>query len=102
MPAPSGSIIPASYFEGLSSLWGGCAYLGSAIVAAGLVFQTMRSRPDAVSFIWLLTKVFFIAVSVVFIREWLMRLNDIVAGFGSLLGVNPREVDERFVRFVAG
>ncbi len=102
MAAPAGSILPSSYFDGLSSLWGGCAYIGSTIVAAGLVFQTVRSRPDAGTFIWLLAKVFIIGVSIIFIREWLMRLNDIVIAFGSTMGVNPRAVDERFVQFIAG
>ncbi len=69
MAAPAGSILPSSYFDGLSSLWGGCVYIGSAIVAAGLVFQTVRSRPDAGSFIWFLAKVLFIGLSMVFIRE---------------------------------
>lgn len=102
MAAPAGSILPSSYFDGLSSLWGGCAYIGSAIVATGMVFQTVRSRPDAGAFIWMLAKVFIIGVSILFIREWLMRLNDIVTAFGSMMGVNPRAVDERFVEFVAG
>ena len=31
-----------------------------------------------------------------------MRLNDVVTAFGGLLGINPREVDERFVTFIAG
>ena len=81
MSAPAGSILPSSYFDGLSSLWGGCAYIGSAIVATGMVFQTVRSRPDAGAFIWMLAKVFIIGVSILFIREWLMRLNDIVTAF---------------------
>lgn len=102
MAAPAGSILPSSYFDGLSSLWGGCAYIGSAIVAAGLVFQTVRTRPDAGSFIWLLTKVFFIGLSTIFIREWLMRLNDIVFAFGAMMGVDPTAVDDRFVAFIAG
>ncbi len=102
MPAPIGSILPASFFDGLSSLWGGCAYIGSAIVAAGLVFQTVHSRPDAGSFIWLLAKVFLIGISTLFIREWLMRLNDIVVAFGALMRVDPTLVDERFVEFIAG
>jgi type IV secretion system protein TrbL len=102
MAAPVGSILPSSYFDGLSSLWGGCAYVGSAIVAAGLVFQTVRSRPDAGSFIWLLAKVFLIGLSTVFLREWLMRLNDIVMTFGAMMGVDPKAVDDRFVQFIAG
>jgi type IV secretion system protein TrbL len=102
MSLPLGSILPSAYFDGLSSLWGGCAYLGSAIVTAGLIFQTVRSRPDASSFIWLLTKVLLIGLSTVFLREWLMRLNDIVTAFGSMMGVDPTLVDERFVQFIGG
>jgi len=102
MPVPLGSILPSTYFDGLSSLWGGCAYVGSAIVTAGLIFQTVRSRPDASSFIWLLTKVLLIGLSTVFLREWLMRLNDIVTAFGAMMGVDPTLVDERFVQFIGG
>ncbi len=47
-------------------------------------------------------KVFLIGLSTVFIREWLMRLNDIVIGFGSMMGVDPRTVDQRFIEFIAG
>ena len=102
MAVPTGSILPSSYFDGLSSLWGGCAYVGSAIVAAGLAFQTVRSRPDAGSFIWLLTKVFLIGLTTVFIREWLMRLNDVVIAFGDMMGVDPTTVDDQFIQFIAG
>ena len=102
MAVPAGSILPATFFDGLSTLWGGCAYLASAIVDAGLVFQTVRSRPDAGTFIWLLAKVFFIGLSTVFLREWLMRLNDIVIAFGNMMGVDPTLVDDRFVQFIAG
>src|SRR5437016_3338630 len=98
MAAPAGSILPTTYFDGLSTLWGGCAYVASAIVAAGLVFQTVRSRPDASTFIWLLAKVFLIGLSTVFLREWLMRLNDIVIAFGSMMGIDPRTVDNRFIQ----
>lgn len=97
-----GSILPSSYFDGLSSLWGGCAYIGSAIVATGLVYQTVHSRPDAGSFIWLLAKVFLIGISTLFLREWLMRLNDVVMAFGAMMGISPRDVDEKFVQFIAG
>jgi type IV secretion system protein TrbL len=97
-----GTILPSAYFDGLSTLWGGCAYVGSAIVAAGLVFQTVRSRPDAGSFIWLLTRVLLIGLSTIFLREWLMRLNDIVTAFGTMMGVDPTLVDERFVQFIGG
>jgi type IV secretion system protein TrbL len=62
----------------------------------------VRTRPDAGSFIWLLAKVFLIGLSTAFIREWLMRLNDIVIAFGVTMGVDPTTVDERFVEFIAG
>jgi type IV secretion system protein TrbL len=71
-------------------------------VAAGLVVQVVRSRPDAGAFIWLLSKVFLIGLSTLFLREWLMRLNDIMIMFGALLGADPRTVDNRFVEFIAG
>lgn len=102
MPAPASTILPPSYFEGLSDLWGGCAYVGSAIVATGLVVQVVRSRPDGTGFVWMVAKVFLIGLATLFIREWLMRLNDVVTAFGNVLGVNPREVDARFVTFIAG
>lgn len=102
MTAPLATILPSTYFDGLSTLWGGCAYVASAIVAAGLVFQTVRSRPDASSFIWMIAKVFIIGLSTAFLREWLMRLNDIVIAFGTMMGVDPRTVDNRFIQFIAG
>ena len=102
MAAPTDSILPSSYFDGLSSLWGGCAYVGSVIVTAGLIFQTVRSRPDASSFIWLLTKVLFIGLSTLFIREWLMRLSDVIFAFASMMGVDPTTVDDRFLQFISG
>jgi len=102
MAAPPGSILPATYFDGLSSLWGGCAYVASAIVATGLVLQTVRGRPDASTFIWLIAKVLLIGLSTVFLREWLMRLNDIVFAFAAMMGVDPTTVDDRFVAFIAG
>jgi len=102
MASPSGSILPSSYFDGLSSLWGACAYVGSAIVTAGLVFQAVRMRPDPLGYIWLFAKVFLIAVVTLFIREWLMRLNDIVILFAANLGVDPTQVDEKFITFISG
>lgn len=102
MATAAGSILPSSYFDGLSSLWGGCAYVGSAIVATGLVLQSLRSRPESGDLLWLLAKVLLIGLSTLFIREWLMRLGDVVVAFGGMLGVDPRGVDERFVQFIAG
>ncbi|MGC4073973.1 MAG: hypothetical protein QM760_15975 [Nibricoccus sp.] len=97
-----GTILPTSYFDGLSTLWGGCAYIGSAIVASGLVFQTVRSRPDAGSFIWLLAKVLMVGLTTAFLREWLMRLSDVIFAFCAVMGVDPTTVDNRFIQFIAG
>lgn len=102
MAAANGTLLPTSYFDGLSSLWGGCAYVGGAIVAAGLVIQTVRTKPDTGSYLWLLGKVILIAVATAFIREWLMRLNDVVLAFSSVFGIDPRDVDQKFVTFVSG
>lgn len=96
------SILPDSYFEGLSTLWGGCAYVASSIVTVGLVFQTLRSRPDPSVFLWLLAKVLLIGLSTAFLRQWLMQLNDIVLAFGEMMGIDPTAVDERFIEFIAG
>lgn len=102
MAAANGTLLPTSYFDGLSSLWGGCAYLGGAIVAAGLVVQALRTKPEPAAYLWLLGKVMLIAVATLFIREWLMRLNDVVMAFSSVFGIDPRDVDQKFVTFVSG
>lgn len=102
MAAATGSILPQAYFDGLSTLWGACAYLGAAIVAAGVVFSGVRRRPDPGEFLWLFLKVLMIAVATLSIREWLMRLNDVVMGFGALLGIDPSAVDEKFITFISG
>lgn len=101
MAAPP-SILPESYFDGLSSLWGACSYLGAGIVAAGLVFRAARSRPEPSEYLWVFVKVLTIALATVFLREWLMRLNDVVMGFGSLLGIDPSAVDDKFITFISG
>lgn len=102
MAAAGSSILPPTYFDGLSDLWGACAYVGGAIVAAGLVFQAARSRPDPAVHLWLIAKVLFIGIATIFLREWLMRVNDLVLSFGSFLGIDPREVDAKFVTFISG
>jgi len=102
MFATLATILPSSYFDGLSTLWGGSAYIGSAIVAAALVFQMVHTRPDAGSFVWLLAKLLLIGLSTVFLREWLMRLNDVLMALAAMMGVDPRAVDNRFINFVAG
>lgn len=47
-------------------------------------------------------KVFLIGLITIFIREWLMRLNDIVIAFGGMMGVDPTKVDDQFIEFIAG
>ncbi len=71
-------------------------------MATGLVIQALRTRPDAGAFLWLLAKVALIGISTLFLREWLMRLNDIVFAFADRLGTDPTKVDERFIEFLAG
>lgn len=102
MAAAGGSILPQSYFDGLSSLWGACAYLGAAIVATGLVVHALRSKPDPFTYTWLFAKVLMVGVATLFIREWLMRLNDVVVAFSGVMGVDPLAVDDRFVTFISG
>lgn len=102
MAAAPDSILPQSYFDGLSTLWGACAYVGAAIVAAGVVVAGVRRRPEPGDLLWLLAKVLMVAVATVCIREWLMRLNDVVMGFGALLGIDPSAVDEKFITFISG
>src|SRR5262245_46876198 len=94
--SPMATILPSSYFDGLSNLWGGCAYVGSALVGVGLAYQAVQSKPDPVPFVWLFAKVFLIAISTLFIREWLMRLNDVVMAFVSIMGTDPKTVDAKF------
>lgn len=102
MALDPGTILPQSYFDGISSLWGACAYVGAGIVASGLVFRAARSQTNPGEYLWVLGKVFIIAIATVFIREWLMRLNDIIMGFGAFLGVDPSAVDDKFIIFISG
>jgi type IV secretion system protein TrbL len=102
MSAPAGSILPDSYFDGLSQFWGATAYVASSIVAAGVVFTAAFKRHDAATLLGLVVRVFVIALATVFLREWLMRLGDIVGAFGDYFGIDPAAVDEKFVRFISG
>jgi type IV secretion system protein TrbL len=102
MAAPAGSVLPDSYFDGLSQLWGGCAYLAGAIATAGFVFTAATSRHDPGDLIKLVVRVFFVGLAIVFLREWLMRLNDVVSAFGDYMSIDPAMVDEKFTKFVAG
>lgn len=102
MSAPAGSILPDSYFDGLSQFWGATAYVASSIVAAGLVFTAVSSRHDPMTLLRVIVRVFFIALATIFLREWLMRLGDVVGAFGDYFGIDPATVDEKFVRFISG
>ena len=102
MAAPAGSILPDTYFSGLSQLWGACAFVGSALVAAGFVFAVLPASRDPGRLASLLLRVFSIGVATAFLREWLMRLNDVVSAFGDYLGIDPTDVDDKFIRFISG
>lgn len=102
MAAPAGSILPNSYFDGLSQLWGACAYVASAVAAAGFVFGAASAWRDPASLIKLVLRLFVIALTIAFLREWLMRLNDVVNAFGDYMGVDPALVDDKFIKFIAG
>lgn len=102
MNPPPGSILPQSYFNGLSQLWGATAYVAAAIVAAGLALSSWSNRHDPVWMLRMLVKVFFVCVATVFLREWLMRLGDLVTMFGNVFNIDPTDVDEKFIRFISG
>jgi type IV secretion system protein TrbL len=102
MSAPAGSILPDSYFDGLSQFWGATAYVASSLVVAGFVFSAALNRHEPASLLRLLVRVFFVGLATVFIREWLMRLGDIIGAFGDFFGIDPSTVDDKFVRFISG
>ncbi len=102
MSAPAGSILPQSYFDALSQLWGATAYVAASIAAAGVAFAGWTSRNDGVGLLKLLTKLLFIGLATLFLREWLMRLGDIVTSFGNVFGIDPTTVDDKFIKFLSG
>lgn len=102
MNPPPGSILPQAYFDGLSQLWGATAYVAAAIVAAGLALSGWSNRHDAAWILKMIVKVFFICITTLFLREWLMRLGDIVTMFGNVFTITPTDVDEKFIRFISG
>ncbi len=102
MNAPAGSILPQTYFDGLSQLWGATAYVAASIVAAGLAFAGWSNRNDPVALLRLIVKLFFIGVATIFLREWLMRLGDVVTAFGNVFNIDPTSVDEKFIQFISG
>lgn len=102
MSAPPGSILPTSYFDGLSQLWGATAYVAASIVAIGVATMGWTSRSDPGALLKLLVKVLFVGLATIFLREWLMRLGDIINAFGDLFGIDQTLVDEKFIRFISG
>lgn len=102
MSAPAGSILPQSYFDALSQLWGATAYVAASIAAAGVALAGWTNRNDGVGLLKLLTKLFFVGLATLFLREWLMRLGDIVTSFGNVFGIDPTTVDDKFIKFLSG
>jgi type IV secretion system protein TrbL len=102
MNPPPGSILPPAYFDGLSQLWGATAYVAAAIVAAALAMTGWMNRSDPMWIIKGVVKVFLVGVATLFLREWLMRLGDIVTMFGNVFGIAPTDVDEKFIKFLSG
>lgn len=102
MNPPPGSILPPAYFDGLSQLWGATAYVAAAIVAAALALTGWMNRGDPLWIIKIIVKVFLVGIATLFLREWLMRLGDIVTMFGNIFGIAPTDVDEKFIRFLSG
>lgn len=102
MSAPAGSILPDSYFDGLSQFWGATAYVASSVVVAGFVFSVALNRQEPTLLLRSVVRIFFISLAIVFLREWLMRLGDVISAFGEFFGIDPAMVDEKFVRFISG
>jgi type IV secretion system protein TrbL len=102
MSAPAGSILPDSYFDGVSQLWGATAYAAASIVAAGVALTGWMNRNDPAWLLRLLLKVFLVGLATVFLREWLMRLGDVIFAFNKYFNVDPTAVDEKFIRFLSG
>ena len=102
MSVPPGSILPSSYFDGLSQFWGASAYVASSIAAAGFVFAAVTGRHDPIDLIKLVTKLFFVGLSTLFLREWLMQLGDVISAFGNFFNIDPTAVDTKFIQFLSG
>jgi type IV secretion system protein TrbL len=97
-----GSILPQSFFDGLSQLWGACAYVAASLVVIGLVLRIAANGSDPLNIVRLLLRVLMIGLATLFLREWLMRLNDIIGAFGATMNIDPTTVDTRFAQFIAG
>ncbi len=102
MAAPAGNILPQSYFDGLSQLWGATSYVAASIAAAGVALIGWSRRNDPASLLNLLVKLLLVGIATLFLREWLMRLGDVVNAFGGVFGVDPTNVDDKFIHFISG
>jgi type IV secretion system protein TrbL len=102
MATSAGSILPQSFFDGLSQLWGACAFVAASLVAIGFALRGATGGWDPFNIIRLLGRVLLIGLATLFLREWLMRLNDIVGAFSSMMNIDPTTVDTRFAQFIAG
>jgi len=102
MGTPAGTILPQSFFDGLSQLWGACAYIAASIVAAGFALRGATGGWDPFNIIRLLSRLLLIGLATLFLREWLMRLNDVIGAFSSMMNIDPTTVDNRFAQFIAG
>ena len=100
--APAGSILPQSFFDGLSQLWGACAYIAASIVAAGFALRGATGGWDPFNVIRLLSRLLLIGLATLFLREWLIRFNDVIGAFSAMMNVDPTTVDSRFAQFIAG
>lgn len=102
MTVPAGSILPQSYFDALSQLWGATSYVAASIAAAGVALIGWSRRNDPAALLNLLAKLLVVGIATLFLREWLMRLGDVVNAFAGVFGVDPTNVDDKFIHFVSG
>jgi type IV secretion system protein TrbL len=102
MATSAGSILPQSFFDGLSQLWGACAFVAASLVAIGFALRGATGGWDPFNIVRLLVRVLLVGLATLFLREWLMRLNDIVGAFSSMMNIDPTTVDTRFAQFIAG
>lgn len=102
MNSAGGTVLPQSFFDGLSQLWGLSAYAAASLVAIGLLFSAWSRGGDPRHLLQLIAKALFVGLATVFLREWLMRLNDVVSAFGEVFQIDPARVDDRFITFISG
>jgi len=104
MATPADSILPAGYFSAVSDLWGGCVLVASAIAAGGFAFSvaTTARRQDPVALIRLILKIVMIGLVTAFLRDWLLRLNDVIGAFNDALGVDPAAIASQYLDRLKG